>query len=87
MRQTDVHPELWHYGSCTLDRDGCVTCGDLAVPVVVVAVEGNQAVCEDRVGQRAIVALDFVPDVMPGDVLLVHLGVALVRVGGDDAIR
>mgnify|MGYP000278611157 CR=1 FL=1 len=87
MRQPDIHPELRQYGSCTLDQDGCVTCGDFAVPVVVVAVEGTQAVCEDRLGQRAIVALDFISDVMPGDVLLVHLGVALARVGGDDAIR
>lgn len=74
--------ELERYGSCTLDQDGCATCGDVAVPMRVVEVRGEVALCEDRVGQRAGVALDFFPDVAPGDVLLVHLGVAIARVEG-----
>lgn len=76
-----VRPELARYGRCTLDQDGCVSCGDVAVPVVVVEVDGLEAVCEDRLGQRARVAIDFVPEAVPGDVLLVHLGVAVAKVG------
>ena len=77
--------ELTRYGSCTLDQDGCVTCGDMAVPVRVLDLTGQEALCEDRLGQRARIAVDFVPGVTAGDVLLVHLGVAIVRVGGEDA--
>jgi len=76
-----MRPDLARYGLCTLDLDGCVSCGDIAVPVVVLEVSGSEALCEDRLGQRARVAIDFTPDVAPGDVLLVHLGVAIARVG------
>jgi hydrogenase expression/formation protein HypC len=72
--------ELLRYGACTLDQDGCATCGDVAIPVRVVAVNEGGAVCEDRLGQRAEIAVDFVSDVRPGDVLLVHMGVAIARV-------
>lgn len=74
--------DLVRYGSCTLDKDGCTTCGDVGVPVRVLEVRGDTALCEDHVGQRAEVAVDFVPDVSPGDVLLVHLGVAIARARG-----
>jgi hydrogenase expression/formation protein HypC len=43
-------------------------------------VRGQEALCEDRLGQRALIATDFVAPVAPGDVLLVHLGVAIARV-------
>ena len=72
--------DLSRYGWCTLDQDGCVTCGDTAIPVRVLEVRGQEALCEDRLGQRALVATDFVAPVAPGDVLLVHLGVAIARV-------
>jgi hydrogenase expression/formation protein HypC len=74
--------DLSSYGSYTLDQDGCSTCGDTAVPVRVLEVRGLEALCEDRLGQRALVATDFVAPVAPGDVLLVHLGVAIARVEG-----
>ncbi len=74
--------DLERYGSCTLDQDGCTTCGDLAIPVKVVEVRGDVALCEDRLGQRAKIALNFVPETSPGDVLLMHLGVAIARVEG-----
>ncbi len=51
------------------------------MPVRVVAVREGAAEVEDRLGNRAEVAADFVPDARPGDVLLVHLGVAIGRVG------
>jgi hydrogenase expression/formation protein HypC len=77
--------DLTHYGLCTLDQDGCLTCGDVAVPVRVLAVAEHEAVCEDRLGQRATVAVDFIPGVAAGDVLLVHLRVAIARVGDDQS--
>jgi hydrogenase expression/formation protein HypC len=71
---------LERHGSCTLDQDGCVTCGDVAVPTRVLAVAGGAAEVEDRVGNRAAVAIDFVPETRPGDLLLVHAGVAIARI-------
>jgi hydrogenase expression/formation protein HypC len=73
--------DLERYGACTLADDGCVTCGDVAVPVRVVEVSGSAAVVEDRLGARVEVAIDFVvPAPRRGDVLLVHTGVAIARV-------
>ncbi|ADG07176.1 HypC/HybG/HupF family hydrogenase formation chaperone [Kyrpidia tusciae] len=72
-------PEWERFGSATLAEDGCAVCGDVAVPVQVLEVRGNEAVVEDRKGQRAEVAVDFVPDVRVGEILLVHLGVAIGR--------
>ena len=50
------------------------------MPVLVLAIAGSTAEVEDRLGKRADVATDFVPDARPGDVLLVHMGVAIGRV-------
>ena len=75
--------DLERYGLCTLDQDRCVTCGDLGVPVRVVAVSDHAAVCEDRTGRRAEIAVDFVRDVRRGDLLLVHKGVAIARIPQD----
>ena len=77
--------DLEFYGSCTLDADGCTTCGDLAVPVRVVALEGSDALVEDRLGQQARVAVDFIPDLEVGDVLLVHMGVAITKLSSPGA--
>lgn len=71
---------LEDFGSCTLDQDGCATCGDLAVPVRVIALSGTDARVEDRLEQRAEVATDFVPELRVGDVILVHMGVAIAKV-------
>jgi len=78
---------LERYGHCTLDQDGCVTCGDVAVPVRVLRAEGTTAEVMDRLGRRAEVATDFVPDAGRGDILLVHLGVAIGRVESTDEVR
>lgn len=47
---------------------------------------GNDGVslCADAKGQLAEVAVDLIDGVAEGDVLLVHAGVALVRVGGPE---
>jgi hydrogenase expression/formation protein HypC len=79
--------ELERYGHCTLDQDGCVTCGDVAVPVRVLQAAGTTAVVVDRLGQHAEIATDFVPGTGPGDILLVHLGVAIGRVENTHEVR
>ncbi|MBE3562931.1 MAG: HypC/HybG/HupF family hydrogenase formation chaperone [Hydrogenibacillus schlegelii] len=71
--------ELDRYGKHLLQEDGCTTCGDVAVPVRVIAVSGREATVEDRAGVRTSVAIDFVPDAKAGEILLVHMGVAIGR--------
>lgn len=81
MTEANDTTDLRAYGSCTLDDDGCTTCGDVGIPVRVVRVlDGQQALCEDRTGRRAQIATDFTPAAAPGDVLMVHTGVAIARV-------
>ena len=59
---------------------GCITCGDVAVEVTVVAVEGDNARVELD-GAREDVAVELVAPVAPGDRLLCHAGVALQNLG------
>lgn len=81
-RQTAKVVDLTLYGSCSLLDGSCQTCGEGAVPVVVLSISGDIANVQDREGTQAEVAIDFVPDVRAGDVLLVQAGVALSRVRG-----
>jgi len=76
--------DLERFGTGTPDQDGCLTCGDVGVPVRVITVTARGAWCEDRSGTRVEIAVDFVPAVAPGDVLLVHAGVAIARMGSVD---
>jgi hydrogenase expression/formation protein HypC len=66
-------------GYCTLDHDGCVVCSDAGIPVRVVSVEGDDALCEDRAGNRTWIAVELVAPVGTGEVLLTHGGVAIGR--------
>ena len=66
--------------ACTLDHDGCVVCSDAGIPVRVVSVEGDDALCEDAAGNRAQIAVELVAPVRVGEVLLTHGGVAIGRV-------
>ncbi len=66
--------------SCTLDHDGCVVCSDAGVPVRVVSIEGDDALCEDGVGNRSGIAVELVAPVAVGDILLTHGGVAIGKV-------
>ncbi|MCA1718901.1 MAG: HypC/HybG/HupF family hydrogenase formation chaperone [Actinobacteria bacterium] len=68
---------------CTLDHDGCVTCSDAGIPVRVISVEGDDALCEDDAGNRAEIAVELVAPVRVGEVLLTHGGVAIGRVGAE----
>ncbi len=66
--------------ACTLDHDGCVVCSDAGIPVRVVFVEGDDALCEDAAGNRAQIAIELVAPVQVREVLLTHGGVAIGRV-------
>jgi hydrogenase expression/formation protein HypC len=70
-------------GSCTLDHDGCVVCSDAGIPVRVISIEGDDALCEDRAGNRAEIAVELVIPVEIGEVLLTHGGVAIGKVEPD----
>ena len=70
---------------CTLDHDGCVTCSDAGIPVRVVSIEGDDALCEDAAGNRAEIAVELVGPVAVGEVLLTHGGVAIGKVTEESA--
>jgi hydrogenase maturation factor len=53
----------------------CVTCSDEGVPMRVLELQGDVVLCEGGVE----VMTDLVGPVEEGDELLVHAGVALVR--------
>jgi len=62
------------------DHEVCLTCGDVAIEMKVVRVDGDLAVCEAADGDVRTVEVALVGDVDEGDALLVHADVALVRV-------
>lgn len=72
----DLAPDVDH-------GDACITCGDVAVPLTVVAVDGADATCRADDGGQEVVATDLVGDVAPGDRLLVHARVAIERLRDD----
>jgi hydrogenase expression/formation protein HypC len=72
--------DLTLQGSCTLDHDGCVVCSDAGIPVRVLSIEGDDALCEDGAGNRAQIAIELVTPTQRGEVLLTHGGVAIGKV-------
>ena len=63
---------------CATDH-GCITCADEGVVVRVAATGADgMADCVDPEGVRGAVDVALVGEVVPGDALLVHAGVALV---------
>ena len=82
MTMSEKDPMLPGY--CTLDHDGCVTCSDAGIPVRVVSVEGDDALCEDAAGNRAQIAIELVAPVQVREVLLTHGGVAIGRVAAQE---
>jgi hydrogenase expression/formation protein HypC len=68
---------------CTIDHDGCVVCSDAGIPLRVISIEGDDALCEDTVGNRTEIAVELVKPVAAGEVLLTHGGVAISKVGPD----
>ena len=65
--------------------DGCLTCGDVAVPVTVIEPGEPDALCEDEHSQRGTVGIELVAPVSAGERLLVHGGVAIARLEGESA--
>jgi len=65
--------------ACTVDDQGCLTCGDVAVPVTVLRRADYDAICVDAHGNEGTVATELVGDVTAGERLLVHAGVAIEK--------
>jgi hydrogenase assembly chaperone HypC/HupF len=67
--------------------DHCVTCGDEGIPMRVLAIDAKRglALCTDADGAHSPVEIALVEPVAPGDRLLVHAGVALVRLEAEEA--
>ena len=80
----DEHGEASPLSSlCELDADGhCVTCSDEALPVRVIRVnaESGLALVEVKDTTEEI-DVTLVDEVVPGDVLLAHGGVAIGHLG------
>jgi hydrogenase expression/formation protein HypC len=72
--------DLTLLGNCTLDHDGCVVCSDAGIPVRVLSIEGDDALCEDSAGNQTEIAIELVAPVQIGEVLLTHGGVAIGKV-------
>ncbi len=79
MREEDPMLNKW-----ALDHDGCVVCSDAGIPVRVVSVEGDDALCEDVAGNRAEIAIELVAPVQVEEILLTHGGVAIGRVAAQE---
>jgi hydrogenase maturation factor len=60
---------------------GCITCGDEAIPMEVLAVDADRglALCVDSDLVRSSVETALVEPVEPGNRLLVHAGTAIAR--------
>jgi hydrogenase expression/formation protein HypC len=69
----------WPAGACTLDHDGCVVCSDAGIPLRVISLDGDDAICQDALGVEALIAIELVAPVQVGDILLTHGGVAIGR--------
>lgn len=72
--------------TCDVHTHHCVTCSDEGLPLRVVGAgpEEATAVCRGDDGVEQVVMTDLVGSVAPGEMLLVHAGVALSRL--DDEI-
>ena len=58
--------DLTLLGNCTLDHDGCVVCSDAGIPVRVISIEGDDALCEDAAGNQTEIAIELVAPVTDG---------------------
>ena len=70
---------MYLQGTCTLDHDGCVVCSDAGIPLRVVELDADDAVCEDAAGNRTVIAIELVQPVRIGEILLTHGGAAIGR--------
>jgi hydrogenase assembly chaperone HypC/HupF len=65
---------------------GCITCGDVAIPMAVVRIDEERglALCRDDDGNSETVEIDLVAPVAPGDRILVHAGTAIAGLTQED---
>jgi D-sedoheptulose 7-phosphate isomerase len=87
IQETAYH-ELWELVHVFFEHEGllqegctdevCITCGDVAVPAAVVRAEAEGLVRTAQGEERC--DLSLVQPVQPGDLVMVHAGVALERV-------
>ena len=68
--------------SCALDAEGhCITCSDEALQVRVLYVDGENGLAQVTLkGMEEEIDISLVESIAPGDILLVHGGVAIARV-------
>ena len=68
--------------SCTLDGEGhCITCSDEVLQVRVLYVDDEKGLAQVTLnGAEEEIDISLVESIAPGDVLLVHGGVAIARV-------
>jgi hydrogenase maturation factor len=68
--------------ACTLDSEGhCITCSDEALQVRVLYVDDENGLAQVTLkGTEEEIDISLVESIMPGDILLVHGGVAIARV-------
>jgi hydrogenase maturation factor len=64
--------------ACDPHDPHCITCGDVAVEMLVVEVRDSLALCEAE-GDEREVEVALLDDVRAGDRLLVHADVGLVK--------
>jgi len=58
----------------------CITCGDEAIPLRVLELDGSGlALCEDEHGRRAVIEVALDGPLAPGDGVLAHAGAAIAR--------
>ncbi len=62
---------------CDAASGHCITCSDEGIPMRVVEIGSQAAVCADDSGATHQVAVDLVDGVTPGATVLVHAGVAI----------
>lgn len=72
--------------SCTPDAAGhCVTCSDEALPARILQIDHAQNLALVAVGDDMMeVDVTLVDEVKPGDLVLVHGGVAIASLGSPD---
>jgi hydrogenase expression/formation protein HypC len=79
-----MRDELTFLGNCTLHDDGCITCSDAGIPVRVISIQNDDALCEDAAGNKTDIAIELVSPVQPGEILLTHGGAAIGKVAAED---
>ena len=70
---------------CVAADAHCITCGDVAVEMTVIAVDAatGLAVCKADDGRRETIEIALMSDVRMADRLLAHAGTAIALAGAD----